>query len=317
MRTARWPADLALAAVVAVGLAARGGHANADPEIEKADQLFAEGKALIDSNLIQGCAKFDESLQYNPAAIGTLLNVALCDEKLGRVASAVAKFSEARDRAKEQGFAEHLRAAEQHIAALEPQVPHVTIELAETLPGTRVVLDDRVVALDRLANVAVDPGEREVVVSAPGRLSHRTRLIIHKAEHKDVRIPALARSITITSSRRRIGQIMTFAGAGALATGVGLGVYGRQLWREQIDLGRCQTIGDDIRCSSDGQAETDRARTLGNVGTVVGIAGAAVAGAGLYLWLRSPRSSSPASDKLTVVPHVAPDALGVVALGRF
>jgi hypothetical protein len=180
-----------------------------------------------------------------------------------------------------------------------------------------VVLDDRVVALDQLARVAVDPGEREVVVSAPGRLTHRSRFLIHKAEHKDLRIPALATSITITSSRRRIGQITAFAGGAALATSIGLGVYGYRLWHEQLDLGRCTEIGDDIRCTSEGQAQTDRARTFGNVGTVVGIAGAAVVGVGVYLWLRSPRSSRPARDQLTVVPTVAADTLGLAALGRF
>jgi len=40
-----------------------------------------------------------------------LLNVALCDEKLGRFASASAKFAEARDRAKEQGMDVHRKAA--------------------------------------------------------------------------------------------------------------------------------------------------------------------------------------------------------------
>src|SRR5512143_4337650 len=119
MRIARWLAELALAALVVASLGTSA-HAEPtpDPRIEKADRLFAEGKALLGSNLLQACEKFDESLRENPAAIGTLLNVALCDEKLGRVASAVAKFSEARDRAKEQGLAEHVRAAEEHIAKL-------------------------------------------------------------------------------------------------------------------------------------------------------------------------------------------------------
>lgn len=320
----RWLATLRVAALLAPGMTAPDlahadpkADAKTDPQIEKADQLFAEARALIDSNLIQACDKFTESLAYNPGAIGTLLNVALCDEKLGRIASAVARFSDARDLAKEQGFTEHVRAAEQRIAALEPDVPHVTIELAEVLPGTKVVMDDRVVALDRLARIAVDPGEREVVVSAPGRLPHRSGFIIHKAEHKDLRVPALATSITITSSRRRIGQLATFAGAAAVTTAVGLGLYGRQLWHEQIELGRCTEIGDEVRCDRDGQTQTDRARTLGNVGTVVGLSGAAVAGVGLYLWLRAPRPASPARDRLTVIPHLGPDASGVVALGRF
>jgi hypothetical protein len=316
MRIARWLSQLAIAA-----LALPAGGAAADPQIDRADQLFAEGKALFASNLIQACAKFDESLHYNPAAIGTLLNVALCDEKLGRIASAVDRFTEARDRAKEQGLTQHVRAAEQHIAALEPDVPHLSIKLSEQLSDTTVLIDDRVIAPDALASIAVDPGERVITVSAPERLPYRTTLIVDKAEHQDVVVPALARSVTITSSRRRIGQITAIIGGAAVGTGIGLGLYARHLYHAQFGHaapgdGRCN---DDLVCERDGLKQTQRARTLANVATIVGVTGIAVAGVGAYLWFRSPRGAPPdAGDrKLTVVPQLAPDTVGLAALGRF
>lgn len=328
MRIARSLAKLALAALVVAGRGGLGGpgtsaHADPspDPRIEKADQLFAEGKALLGSNLLQACAKFDESLRENPAAIGTLLNVALCDEKLGRVASAVAKFSEARDRAKEQGLPQHIRAAEEHLAALAPQVPHVTIKLTEQLPETKILIDDRIIALASLTDVAVDPGERVIVVSAPARLPYRAKLVVGAAEHREVVIPALARSVAITSSRRRIGQIVTVVGGGAIGTGIGLGIYARHLYLDQFGHmqpgdGLCDSNG---RCESQGQAGTQRARTLGNVGTVIGVAGGVAVGLGAYLWFRSPNStpSEPSAKKLVVVPQVSGGGLGVVAAGRF
>ena len=335
MRIATSPARLVLAALAVGGL---GGRAHADPPpapapdpaaappIEKADELFAEGKALLSSNLLQACAKFDESLHYNPAAIGTLLNVALCDEKLGRVASAVAKFSDARDRAKEQGLAEHVRAAEEHILALEPSVPHVAITLTEKLPETTILIDDTLIALDAIANVAVDPGERIIVVSAPARLPYRVKIIFAPGEHKDITVPVLAESITVNSSRRRIGQIATIAGGAAIAAGIWLGVSASHLYYQQFHdvdtFGNhpCTHTADGPRCTADGQTQTGTAGTRGNYGTGFGVAGAIVAGVGIYLWLRSPASSSPAEtsdNKLTVVPQVGPDGLGVVALGRF
>ena len=312
--TARAARYLGLVLAPVATLAA--GRAAADPKIDKADQLFAEGKALLDSNLLQACDKFKESLDYNPEAIGTLLNVALCDEKLGRIASAVARFSEARDRAKEHGFVEHVRAAEQHIAALESGVPHLAIKLTEIAPETKIILDDRIVALGDLGDVPVDPGERDLVVSAPGRLPYRTRLVVARAEHRDVVVPALARAITVTSSRRRIAQITTFAGAGAIATGVGLGLYGRQLHHDQFDNGECMHTGTGDLCSRTGQNRTNRARTLGNVGTAVGLVGVAVTGLGIYLWRRWPAPTE-ADKKLAIVPALGPDHLGIAALGRF
>lgn len=319
MRIARRPAQLALAALAVAALAASAPRVAADPRIDKADQLFAEGKALFSSNLLQACAKFDESLQYNPAAIGTLLNVALCDEKLGRISSAVDKFSEARDRAREQGLVQHVRAAEQHIAALEPDVPHVSIQLSEQLPDTTVLIDDRVIPPDALARIAVDPGERVITVSAPTRLPYRTTLVIEKADHKDVVVPALARSVTITSSRRRIGQITTIIGGAATGTGIGLGLYARHLYRAQFGHaaqgdGRCN---DDLVCERSGLKQTQRARTLANVATAVGLSGLAVTAVGAYLWWRAPSGRPPDDKKLTIVPTLAADGLGLAALGQF
>jgi len=317
-------ADLALGSLVAWGLGGLGPRAYADPapdpKIEKADQLFAEGKALFDSNLPEACKKFDESLQENPAAIGTLLNVALCDEKLGKVATAVARFSEARVRAKEQGLPEHIHAAEEHIAALTPSIPHLTITLTEHLPETKILLDDTLLALDALANVPLDPGDRVIVVSAPARLPYRAKLVVALGEHLDVVVPALAKSVTIKSSQLLIGQITTLAGAAAAGTGLGIGLYARHLYRQQFDDGRCTSDQDKgNRCSAEGQKQTNRAHTYGNVGTVVGVAGVLVAGAGAYLWFRSPKSTPPdtGAPKLTIVPQLSPDGLGVVATGRF
>jgi len=299
----------------------------ADPKIERADRLFAEGKALLGSNLLQACGKFDESLRENPAAIGTLLNVALCDEKLGRIASAVAKFSEARDRALEQGLREHVRAAEDHIAQLAPDVPHLAITLTERIPDTMILLDDRIVALDALTNIPVDPGERMIAVSAPARLTYRATLVIARGAHQDVVIPPLASSIVVHSSQRRIGQVSTFVGGAVAGVGLAVGLYARHLYHAQFGHqqpgdGLCD---DMLRCEAEGQSRVQKAHTLGNVGTAVGVAGVAIAGVGVYLWLRSPTDSSreesgsrgPGDGKLSVVPQLGANSLGFAALGRF
>jgi hypothetical protein len=288
-----------------------------DPQIEKADQLFTEARALMSSNLSEACKKFDQSLQYNPAAIGTLLNVALCDEKLGHVASAVVKFTEARDRAREQGLPEHLRAAEDHLAALEPQVPHLAIRLTQQLPETKVLVDDHVVAPGALGDIAIDPGEHVIVVSAPDRLPHRASLVIAPAERKAITIPALARSVTVTSSWRRIGQIATITGGAAFGTSIGLAFYGLHLHNQQFP-GHCTHLHGGIdACDSTGQSNNERARTYGNVATVVGGVGLAVAAAGAVVWYLAPRSFQSADTPPRVVLDVTGDHFGVVAIGQF
>jgi len=308
--------------LAALVMLARHAHAEpaADPKIAHADQLFAEGKALLQSNLLQACDKFDQSLRENPAAIGTLLNVALCDEKLGRVASAFAKFSEARDRAKEQNLPEHQRAAEDHLATLAPDVPHIAFKLTEALPETTLLVDDRVIAVDQISDVAIDPGERVVVVSAPARLPYRATIVVARAEHKTIEIPALAKSVTVRSSRRLIGKIATAAGVVVLGVGIGVGVHANSLYQQQFDSGMCTHTPTGDHCGVDGQRNTEHALSLGDTGTIVGIVGGAVAVAGLVVWLTAPSSTSPASReraKLSVVPQLGPSSVGVTALGQF
>jgi len=287
-----------------------------DPQIDQADQLFAEGKALLSSNLLQACEKFEASLRINPAAIGTLLNVALCDEKLGKIASAVARFTEARDRAREQSLAEHLKLAEQHIAALAPSVPHLAIKLAEVLPDTKVSIDDTLVLLTQLGDIPIDPGERVIVVSAPERLPFHARLVIGRDEHRELGVPRLERSITVHSSQRRIGQLVTLTGAVVFGAGLGVGLYARDVYRKQTGPGGpCH----DGLCSAEGQTQTERARTLGNVGTAIGALGAAAGLVGIYLWYSSPGSAPTDSQapRLVLVPQVGADGLGVAAISRF
>lgn len=324
MRTAGCLALAALAIVVGGS-----GRASAEPQadkpalkVDKADQLFAEGKALLESNLLQACDKFRESLSYNPAALGTLLNVALCNEKLGLFATAVARFTEARDRAKEQGLREHQRAAEEHLAALEASVPHLSIRLTEPLLDTKLLVDDTVVPPAARDNFPVDPGERTIVVSAPDRLPYRLRFVIGKGEHRTLVIPALARSVTITSSRYRIGQIITAAGGLATGTGIGIGIYARHQYHKALDKALnnqpaplCTKRSDGLFCDPITKSALDNARNWGLGGTVVGAAGVAIAAAGVYLWITAPRES--ADKKLAIVPELTGDGLGIAAIARF
>jgi hypothetical protein len=317
-RATRAALAVAAALLAAAAPASADPEAPSDPRLAKAEQLFVQAKALEATNLPEACIKFAESLQYNPAAIGTLLNVALCDERLGRIASAVVKFTEARDRSREQGLSEHLRAAEDHLATLVPQVPHLAIRLAEALPDTKVLVDDRVIEPGGLGDVPIDPGPHTITVSAPDRLPRRTPFAIAAAEHKAIVIPALARSVTVTSSWRRIGQISTVVGGAVFGTSIGLALYGRHLYGQQFDQGHCGTNhSGGTSCDPTGQIRIDKARTYGNVATVVGGVGLGVAAAGAVIWYLAPHSLQSTDGQPRVALDLTGDHVGVIALGRF
>src|SRR5262249_54002482 len=120
--------ELVLASAFAAAAALTAAHpAAAEDNVAKADALFAEGVKLRDSNAELACAKFGESLQLNPQAIGVLLNVAMCDERHGRIASAVRRYRETREHAVELRFPEYQKVADGKLAALEPEVPLLTV----------------------------------------------------------------------------------------------------------------------------------------------------------------------------------------------
>jgi hypothetical protein len=324
--------ELALAAALALAA----GPAAADDPVARADALFAEGVKLRDSNLELACAKFGESLQLNPQAIGVLLNVAMCDERYGRIASAVRRYRETRERAREQSFPEYLKAADGKLAALTPKVPYLTIRFEQPpVPQTKVVVDDQVVPLSALSDLPLDPGERTVVVSAPGRIAFERKVSLAESERRELAVPPLQRP----SSRRTIGKISLAAGAAAAATSLVLGYVAHRRYERYI--GETYDNGDPIcpegpdgrRTCTDGDvySHVQSARQLGNVGTIVGIAGVAVMLAGGYLWYFAPRqhaeppapkagAAAPEARKRTgvrVVPELGPAGGGLSIVGRF
>ncbi|HWO25240.1 MAG TPA: hypothetical protein VNO30_41155 [Kofleriaceae bacterium] len=297
------------ALVLALALAAAR-PAAAEDRVAKADALFAEGVKLRDSNLELACAKFGQSLQLNPQAIGVLLNVAMCDEKQGRTASAVRRYKETRERAIEMSFPEYQKAADQKLAALEPEVPRLTIRFEQPpAPQTKVVIDDQVVPLAALEAVPLDPGERVIVISAPGRIAFQRRITLASRERRDLVVPALQRP----TSRRTIGKLTVAGGGVALATGVVLGLVARGRYKD-AEAG-CAP-GDPPLCVKQDYDAIQSARQLGNIGTLVGGAGIAAALVGGYLWLLTPKPSAE-HHRVSVVPRVGQGGAGLAVFGRF
>lgn len=287
-----------------------------DDKVAKADALFTEGVKLRDSNLELACAKFGESLQLNPQAIGVLLNVAMCDEKHGRIASAVRRYRETRERALEQSFPEYLKAADGKLAALAPDVPHLTIRFAKPPPPhTKIVVDEQVVPLAALERLPLDPGERVIVVSAPGWISFQRKISIAKGERRELTVPPLERP----SSRRTIGKISVAAGGAAITAGVVLGLVARSRYhRYADDTARCSKAeGGPLICDGSAYSGVRSALQLGDIGSIVGGVGIAAVLAGSYLWFFAPTPYAAEQRRVSVVPHAWPGGGGLAVFGRF
>jgi hypothetical protein len=138
-----------------------------------AEALFIEGKKELDAGHYDiACAKLRESDRLDPA-VGTKLNLADCERKRGRVATAWALFVTVRDD-RDAGADRHLE-AENRLEEIEGRVPWLTLRLAEGAPGdtTATIAGVRLGAAGFGAALPVDPGPQTVIVAAPGHAEQR------------------------------------------------------------------------------------------------------------------------------------------------
>jgi hypothetical protein len=276
----------------------------------EADRLFEQGRELLaKGERAEACKRFDESFRKDPRAVGTMLNLGLCREEVGQVASAVRFYAEARDRAHDQNLPEHQEAAERKIAMLSSRVPHLAITLPPGVPaGVRVLVDDMVMTAEELGDITVDPGPHTIVVTAPDKLPYEYKLDVKEGHHATVTVPRLegAKTIVVHTDRRRLwGKLAIGSGATLLVGAIGLGAYSRHLyWKQFPDGARDgELVRDDShdcwtvlvngavtkQCNEVGSNALDNARLVGHFSTGAAILGGAGVIAGAILWATAPK----------------------------
>ncbi|HSY22783.1 MAG TPA: hypothetical protein VK841_11740, partial [Polyangiaceae bacterium] len=142
----------------------------------------------------QACDQLEESQRLDPGG-GTLLNVALCHELQGRIATALSEFNAALALAQRDRREDRVAAAQRHVDSLTPRVPHlaVVVRPAARVPGL-VVYRDGVVLEPASWEIAtpIDKGEHLVGAKAPGRVDWRTSVHLDEdAASVAVEIPIL------------------------------------------------------------------------------------------------------------------------------
>ncbi len=296
----------------------------------EAERLFQEGLELMAAGKAeQACAKFEQSIKKDPRAVGTLMNLGRCNANIGKVATALELFKEARDRASEAGMETTRATAIEQIAALSARVPVLTFERdGSPVTGETIVLDDRVLS-NPSEEQRVDPGSHTLVVTAPGRLPFEHQVSLTEGERVTITIPILAvpkdrTVIRSGSATRTIGKVAVFGGLGLGLGGLGLGFYAKrdydQLFEDpdgasgpaQAPCGHFPNIGDKPACDPAGHSRAQRDRNLAIAGSIVGVVGAAAAVTGLVMWLAAPESESS-----MIVPTGDDTSAGVMMFGRF
>lgn len=271
-----------------------------------AETLFFTGRGMMEAGRIaEACGKFEESYRLDPAA-GTLLNMAVCHEKINKIASAWGEFKQALFDAKKAGREDRMKLAQEHIDVLEPDLPYLTIHVpsAVRVPGLEVVRNGLPLVQGGWdAELPVDPGVVEIVTRAPQYKPKTKKIEIAKKQHLEVTVEALEKAPVAVvmvgepswSTTKKVG--LALMGVGVAGLGVG-GYFGlRALDAKNKSDDACPVFDDERRCSSSGSSSMDDARKyawFSNIGIGLGIGSLAV---GTYMFVTGGNTEPEAPKK--------------------
>ena len=313
-------------------------HAVVAQPASPAEQAFARGKAALTvGNYAEACAAFEESQRIDPEPT-TQFNIALCDEQLGKLASALAIH---------QALIEHddtstrrAKSADM-LGQLSVRVPRLEIRIADPRPGLEITVNG-VRALD-WNNLPIDLGTSRVVARAPGAAEWHGE-VVAKAEGQRITItikleskgsppttepvekpvaepprtvvaqepPSAVVVETALSPRKKLGLVLIVGGGVAVAGGMTFGLLARSSWHD------AKNVCDGTTCATPadlaaGQELVDRARTRGTIATALVVAGGVIAAGGVIVWITSPKRER----TLAVTPTGSSSSVGLAVLGRF
>jgi tetratricopeptide (TPR) repeat protein len=303
-----------LGVVVALVLALSSA-AHAQDAHKRADQLFDEGRALMQKgDFDAACPKFEESQKLDPA-LGTLFNIGLCVEGMGKLQRALEIWRDALVQSKQTNEPKRVATAEQHIAALEARIPTVSILVDEPAPGLRLVIGDREVPQASWSQpLPLDPGNVAVTATAPDRAPYTTTLIVRESDRLTIEIPRLA---STRAEPPHHGHTLAYGlgagGAGAVVVAGVLALTARSKYEQAFTSGQCDRT--TLACDAAGQAATDAARNRGNVATIIGAVGLAAVAAGVIVYVAAPADHE--APRAAIAPTLGPDGAGFALVGSF
>jgi serine/threonine-protein kinase len=168
---------------------AEGDAVAAQALFDQAKQLMSEGKYG------EACPKLEESQRLDPGS-GTLLNLADCYEREGKLASAWTKFLEAASAAQTVGKADREATARERAAGLAKRLGKIVINVtgAET-PGLAIKRDGNAVGNAQWGvPIPADRGTHSISAEATGRKGWEQKINVTDGTVTTVTVPQLEAS---------------------------------------------------------------------------------------------------------------------------
>jgi hypothetical protein len=245
---------------------------------------------------------------------GKLLNIALCEEQLGQLASAWKHFQEVA--AQLPPGDDRAPIVKQHLDAIGPKVAYVRITLAPgAAPGATVTLDGAPARPD--TDLPVDPGPHLVAATAPGATERTFPLTVAASDRQTLVVAPQAGTGAAPPDQGAthgvgfpIGVAAVAVGGASLLAGVGTGAAA--IAQHASTVKHCPTPST---CPAGEQPAIDTYNRLGAASTAMWVIGGALAVTGVVLVLTSRPGEKPPAAGSWVGPLVGPGLVGVQ--GRF
>lgn len=297
-----------LALLIAATFAASAGHGD---DRATAQQLFQQGKAMmIDGRVAEACLKFEGAAQLSPTP-GVRLNLADCWARMGRVASAWAKYDEALALAERAGDKDAADLARRGKADLEPKLSYLVVTVTEQAMVSGLELSRDGQPLPQAAwgtPVPVDPGKHEIIARAPAHKPWSTKkTVAGDGARVSFEVPVLAwedkpvasgepGSASASASREAPThggtgarqRAMALVAGGLGVVGIGVGSYFGLRAKSKKDDYQSHRGSDGACLDMECQTLSQDARSAGNVSTAAFVAGGALVATGAVLWLTAP-----------------------------
>jgi hypothetical protein len=268
-----------------------------------AEMLFFTARGLMEAGRYsEACGKLGESYRLDPAP-GTLLNLAVCNEKIGKTASAWGEFRDALFEARRANRPDREKLASEHIAALEPELSYLTISVPPAVRSTRgLEIMRNGIPLQSAAwdtDLPVDPGEVEVVEKAPLYKPKTLHVMVAAKQHATLAAERLELAPIerppppFWTAKRTTGAIIGIAGLAAAGAGAGFGFQALNDKKASDTACPIDFSGVDRRCNQGGVDAMSRANTEAWISNVAfGLAAIGV-GVGGYLFFSGGAQEQP------------------------
>jgi serine/threonine-protein kinase len=288
----------------------RAAFAQSRADSATAQALFEDARKLMtEGRYAEACPKFEESQRIDPGG-GTLLNLGICYERQGKLASAWTTLLEAATSAKATHNVNRERTAREEASAIASRLGRITIRVTDNMAGLEVLRDGSIVKPAQWgAAIPADSGSHLIVASAPGHKTWQTTLSLKDGATETVIVPALevapvartglpakptdTASPTSGTASKKEARTETFGAQRVFAiSAVGIGVAGLAVGsafglksKAAHDDSQAAGVCSGASCQTqEGVDISDSAQRFGNVATIGFIVGAAGLVGGAALW---------------------------------